>query len=80
MAHTPNGPAVFYRGQETIYVEDGVQPDGWSDRPEDEADEAEKPRRGRKPKAEDVSVATEDVDEVSDVTEAEAEDGADNVQ
>lgn len=52
MAHTPNGPAVFYRGQETIYVEDGVQPDGWSDRPEDEADEAEKPRRGRKPKAE----------------------------
>jgi hypothetical protein len=42
--------------------------------------EAVKPKRGRKPKAEDVSVATEDVDEVSDVTEAEAEDGADNVQ
>lgn len=50
MAHVPNGPAVFYRGDETIYVEDGVQPEGWSDRPDDA--EAEKPRRGRKPKAE----------------------------
>lgn len=53
MAHTPNGPAVFYRGNETIYVEDGVQPEGWSDCPEDaEADGEEKPKRVRKPKAE----------------------------
>lgn len=42
--------------------------------------EAVKPKRGRKPKVEDVSAATEEVDEVSGVTESEAEDGADNVQ
>lgn len=55
MAHTPNGPAVFYRGQETIYVEDGVQPEGWSDRPEEtEAGDADKPKRGRKPKTEET--------------------------
>lgn len=49
MAHVPNGPAVFYRGDETIYVEDGVQPEGWSDRP-NEAESEDKPKRGRKPK------------------------------
>ena len=53
MAHVPNGPAVFYRGDETIYVEDGVQPEGWSDRPDD-AEADDKPKRGRKAKTEET--------------------------
>lgn len=58
MAHTPNGPAVFYSAAGEIYVEDGVQPEGYYDHPdlvpveEPEADGEEKPKRGRKPKAE----------------------------
>jgi hypothetical protein len=51
MAHVPNGPAIFYRDGEEIYVESGEQPEGWSDRPE-ESEPGEKPRRARKSKPE----------------------------
>jgi hypothetical protein len=48
-------PAWFYRKGEAQIFEDGVCPEGWQDTPvedDDEAAEAEKPKRGRKPKAE----------------------------
>lgn len=50
-------PAWFYRKGEAQIFEDGICPEGWQDTPveddeEAEADEANKPKRGRKPQAE----------------------------
>ena len=64
MAHVPNGPAVFYRAGEVIYVEDGVQPEGWSDRPEEAP-----AKRGRKAKADGAETPVEPESEASEAGE-----------